>query len=89
MARELAETMGGEEDPEVVAEALGKDAIALLEIGRNFQTRFYAALDDDFNGSQALGHCFELARAINRFANHKKARKRGGPIVAKAIAIVR
>lgn len=85
-ARELAETMGGEEDPEVVAEALGKDAIALLEIGRNFQTRFYAALDDDFNGSQALGHCFELARAINRFANHKKARKRGGPIVAKAIA---
>ena len=29
---------------------------------------------------------FELVRAVNRFANHKKARKRGGPVVAGALA---
>ena len=28
----------------------------------------------------------ELARAVNRFGNHKKAKKRGGPVVAGALA---
>ena len=31
-------------------------------------------------------HAFELARAINRFSAHKKAKKRGGPLVAAALA---
>ena len=43
-------------------------------------------MDTDFNSARALGLAFELARAINRFANHKKAKKRGGPIAAKALA---
>jgi cysteinyl-tRNA synthetase len=33
-----------------------------------------------------MGHLFELARAVNRFGNHKKAKKRGGPVVAPALA---
>ena len=55
------------------------------ELGRDFADRMYAALDEDFNTAMALGHAFELARAINRFANHKKAKARGGPVVASAL----
>ncbi len=85
-AREVAESFGGQQDADEVASALGDDAAAVLELGRSFVERMHAALDDDFNTSLALGHAFELARAINRFATHKKARKRGGPIVAPALA---
>ena len=83
--RELAESMTGEEDADVVAEALGADAIEVLSLARSFRERFFAALDEDFNTSMALGHLFELTRAINRMANHKKAAKRAGPIVAVAL----
>ncbi len=84
-AREVAEQMGGEEPADDVAASLGRDAQTVLELGRSFLTRFHAAMDDDFNTAQALGHAFELARAINRLANHKKARARGGPVVAPAL----
>ncbi len=85
-AREVAEVMMGEEPAEAVAEALGRDAQEVLALGRAFSERFYAAMDDDFNTSKALGHLFELARAVNRFSNHKKARKRGAPVVAPALS---
>ncbi|TNE85776.1 MAG: cysteine--tRNA ligase [Deltaproteobacteria bacterium] len=84
-AREVAEAMGGEESAEEVAAALGDDARRVLELGQSFEERFLAAMDDDFNTAQALGVTFELARAINRFANHKKAKKRGAPVVAPAL----
>jgi cysteinyl-tRNA synthetase len=85
-AREVGERMGGSEDPDAVARALGADAMELLRLGRTFDERFYAALDEDFNTSRALGEAFELARAINRLSNHKKAASRGGPVVAPALA---
>jgi len=85
-AREVAEAMGGEGDAEQLAKELGPDAEAVLNLGRAFPARLYAALDEDFNTARALGDLFELARAINRFANHKKAKKRGGPVVAPALA---
>jgi len=85
-AREVAEQMEGAEDPDAVAESLGRDARTVLDLGRTFEDRFYAAMDDDFNTAQALGYAFELARAINRFSNHKKARRRGGPVVAPALS---
>lgn len=84
-ARETAESLGGAEDADVVAEALGEDARAVLELGRGFEARFHEALDEDFNTARALGQLCELARAINRFGNHKKAKKRGGPVVAPAL----
>jgi cysteinyl-tRNA synthetase len=84
-AREAAERMGGEEDPERVAESLGADAQRVLELGRSFPERLHEALDEDFNTAQALGHAFELARAINRLSNHKKANRRAGPVVAPAL----
>jgi len=84
-ARELAETMGGDEDADRVASDLGKDAQTVLELGRDFETRFHKAMDTDFNTAKALGQLFELARAVNRFGNHKKAKKRGGPVVAPAL----
>jgi len=84
-AREVAEAMGGQEKADDVAKSLGSDAMRVLELGRGFSERFYASVDNDFNTAQALGQLFELARAVNRFANHKKAKKRGGPVVAPAL----
>jgi len=84
-AREQALSWGGEEDPDQVARSLGADALKVLQLGRTFRDRFYEALDEDFNTSAALGLAFELARAINRLGNHKKARKRAGPVVGAAI----
>jgi cysteinyl-tRNA synthetase len=85
-AREKAEAMEGAEDADKVAKELGDDARAVLELGRGFADKLYAAADHDFNTALALGHLFELARAVNRFADHKKAKKRGGPVVAPALA---
>jgi cysteinyl-tRNA synthetase len=85
-ARDRARTWGGQEDPDAVARALGKDALEVLRLGRAFPEAFYAALDEDFNTAQALGLAFELARALNRLGNHKKARKRAGPVVGPALA---
>ncbi|MCB9834172.1 MAG: cysteine--tRNA ligase [Planctomycetes bacterium] len=85
-ARETARSMTGSEPADRVAAELGEDALRVLELARGFAGRFLAALDDDFNTPQALGIAFELARAVNRFANHKKAKKRGGSIAAEALA---
>ena len=85
-AREVAETMGGEESAETVAEALGADAQTVLSLSRKFAEDFESCIADDFNSAAALGLAFELARAINRMSNHKKAKKRGGPIAREALA---
>jgi cysteinyl-tRNA synthetase len=84
-ARETAAAMEGSEDADQVVASLGADARRALELGKSFSDRFYAAMDNDFNTAMALGHLFELSRAINRFSRHKKARKRGGPVVAPGL----
>lgn len=85
-ARETASSWGGQESPEAVIKDLGADADAVFQLGSDFEARLMKALDDDFNTAAALGHAFELARAINRLGNHKKARKRCGPVVAPALS---
>ncbi len=85
-AREVAEGMEGSEPVTTVLNELGDDAKAVYELGKNFPAKFHEAMDEDFNTAQALGHLFELVRAVNRFGNHKKAKKRGGPVVAPALA---
>ncbi|MEZ4442453.1 MAG: cysteine--tRNA ligase [Polyangiaceae bacterium] len=85
-AKEKAEAMEGSEDADTVAKQLGEDAQSVLTLGRAFPDKFHAACDRDFNTGQAFGLLFELARAVNRFAGHKKAKKRGGPVVAPALA---
>ena len=84
-AREVAEGMGGEEDPDDVARSLGTDAMGVLALSRQFPEAVHQSLDDDFNTAAALGHAFELARAVNRMSNHKKANRRAGPIAAIAL----
>ncbi len=84
-AIEVADQMMGAEPAEQVAESLGADAIKVLELGRGLNKRVHEAMDDDFNSAMALGHVFELVRCINRMSNHKKASKRGGPVVAPAL----
>ena len=85
-ARESAEAMGGQGDPDHIALEMGDSAGEVLRLGREFGPRFYEGLDEDFNTAGALAATFELARAVNRFAEHKKARKRGAPVVAPALA---
>jgi cysteinyl-tRNA synthetase len=84
-ALETGQSFGGQGNPDEIASQMGDDAKALLELGRGFAERYNAALDDDFNTARGLGFLFEVARAINRFSGHKKARKRGGPVVAPAL----
>jgi len=84
-AREVAEAMKGSEKAADVARDLGPDAQELIRLSMDFEDRFFDALDEDFNTSKALSYVFELVRAVNRFSNHKKARKRGGPVVAGAL----
>ena len=88
-AREVAEAMNGSEPAAHVARDLGEDAERVLALATNFEDQFLGALDDDFNTAKAMATVFELVRAVNRFANHKKARKRGGPVVAGALAAFR
>ena len=87
-AREVAEGMGGEEDADNVARSLGADAMKALELARGFDDAVHSALDEDFNTAAALGHAFELARAVNRMSNHKKAVRRAGPVAAHALRAV-
>jgi cysteinyl-tRNA synthetase len=85
-ALEKASVMEGDEDADKAAKELGEDALTVLALGRGFADKFYAAGDQDFNTAHALAHVFELARALNRFAAHKKAKKRGRPVVTPALA---
>ncbi len=84
-ARENAEAMGGTETAEQVITALGEDASKVYSLGHGFESRLYGALDSDFNTAQVIGYLCELARAVNRFANHKKSKKRGAPVVKFAL----
>ena len=85
-AREVAESMEGNEPAAAVAKDLGEDATAVLELGRAYADKFNQAMDEDFNTAQAIGHLFVLARAVNRLGNNKKAKKRAGPVVQPALA---
>ncbi|MCA9488559.1 MAG: hypothetical protein KC621_01510, partial [Myxococcales bacterium] len=84
-AREVAEKMGGDGDPDGIARALGADALEVLTLGRAFRAGMDESLREDFNTSRALGLAFELARAVNRLSNHPKSKKLGGPVVAPAL----
>ncbi len=51
--------------PPVGEKTDGPEAEALLEAARVARERFEAAMDDDFNTAAALGHIFDLVKAIN------------------------
>ena len=82
----VSETGEAQESAAAAAKALGEDAAAALALAEGFEERLYGSLDDDFNTAQALSLAFELARAVNRLAGHKKAKRRAGPIAAVALA---
>jgi cysteinyl-tRNA synthetase len=84
-AKEVATQMEGDEPLERVVKELGADAARVVELSEAFPGRFYGAMDDDFNTAKALGYAFELARAVNRLGNHKKSKKRGGPVARRAL----
>ena len=65
---------------------LGEVAAEVHALGSAFTARFDAAMDDDFNTAEAIGHLFELVRVVNRFGNDKKARAKGALAIAPAVA---
>ncbi len=84
-AKENAMQLKGTEKPEQLAKSMGEEAQNLWTLAQQYESKLYEALDKDFNTAIALSHTFELARAINRFCAHKKAKKRGAPLVEKAL----
>ncbi len=90
-AREAAELLSEHTtnpDPKQLEESikrLGEPAATVAELASTFSERVYAAMDDDFNTAKAVGYACELARAVNRLAGHKKAKKAGGPVAQKAL----
>jgi cysteinyl-tRNA synthetase len=59
----------------VVADSGREELLATVETARN---EFMGAMDDDFNAARAIGHLFDLGRAINQ------ARDEGVPAAALA-----
>lgn len=88
LARQVLEAMAERPvaaTPEELARDLGEDAVALVEAVRGFKEAFSAAMNDDFNTSRALAELFELVRATNRYANHKKWWKRSSSLAQEAL----
>ncbi|MEJ2525561.1 MAG: cysteine--tRNA ligase [Desulfuromonadales bacterium] len=50
--------------------------------GDALENQFRAAMDDDFNTAQAIGHLFDGARAINRLVAEKKFRKKADKVAS-------
>jgi cysteinyl-tRNA synthetase len=65
---------------------LGEVGREVLELATAFPARFDAAMDEDFNTAGAVGHLFELVRAVNRFGNDKKLRAKGAAVMKPALA---
>ncbi len=67
----------------------GKDAVegcpesdVVATDGEELEAQFRAAMDDDFNTAQAIGHLFEGVRAINRLIAEKKFRKKADKVTS-------
>ncbi len=89
LAREtLLEMAAGSNEDSVAGliSAFGPPASELADLSERFTERFTDAMNDDFNTALALGHVQELARAVNRFGNLKKARKRSANLAKSALA---
>ncbi len=63
-------------------EKAGADEKAFEELLGKFRGRVAEAMDDDFNTALAIGHVFELIRALNKYMD-------GKPSGAKAMALVK
>jgi len=50
--------------------------------GAELEAQFRAAMDDDFNTAQAIGHLFEGVRVINRLVAEKKFRKKADKVAS-------
>ncbi len=89
LARQALEAMAAlpvAATPAELARDLGEDAQALVETVERFAGAFGEAMDEDFGTGRALAELFELVRAVNRFANHKKWWKRSSALAQQALA---
>ena len=62
-------------------EGVPESEVAAQE-GAELEAQFRAAMDDDFNTAQAIGHLFEGVRTINRLVAEKKFRKKADKVAS-------
>jgi cysteinyl-tRNA synthetase len=62
-------------------EGVPESDVAVQE-GAELEAQFRAAMDDDFNTAQAIGHLFEGVRTINRLVAEKKFRKKADKVAS-------
>ena len=62
-------------------EGVPESDVAVAE-GDELEAQFRAAMDDDFNTAQAIGHLFEGVRTINRLVAEKKFRKKADKVAS-------
>jgi cysteinyl-tRNA synthetase len=73
-AAEVEERAGVAAEQGTLPRGSGEEFESLREKINSLECRFQEAMDDDFNSAAALGHLFDLSRALNRF-NDGLARK--------------
>jgi len=73
------------ESIEELGKNIGDAATEVINLAQGFAANFAGAMDDDFNSAKSIGLLFELVRAVNRFGNNKKWRKRGAALAAPCL----
>jgi len=87
-AKEVLEAMASRDPAASAAELvrdLGEPAEELHAKSAGFTAAVRGSMDDDFNTAAAVGHLFDLVRAINRFGNNKKWLKRSAALAGPAL----
>jgi cysteinyl-tRNA synthetase len=64
---EIGERVGGRVEHGGLPTGSGSEFNSLAEKIESLESRFRLEMDDDFNTAAALGHLFDLSRALNRF----------------------
>jgi cysteinyl-tRNA synthetase len=64
-------------------EKAGPDEKLMAELLAKFLDRFNEAMEDDFNTALAIGHIFELMRAVNKYLDSKPSGGRAAELATK------
>ena len=83
----MNEFLSGPQLPEPKAhKAIAEISDELSAVLDTFKDRFEEAMNDDFNTALAIGHVFELIRAINKFLDAKPQGKDARTLIEQALA---
>jgi cysteinyl-tRNA synthetase len=88
-AKEAAQDIVAQDQTGTTGEQLAKDlsgdCLGYWTEVQSFESRFNAAMDQDFNSAKVVGYLYELVRCVNRLAAQKSVKKRGGLFLKPAL----